>query len=64
MLTDVKPIQTNLMWLLFEQIDEHASISEESSFVDYQTNLVRLAKQIARTAQEMVITFKIIMFLQ
>jgi ABC-type cobalamin/Fe3+-siderophores transport system ATPase subunit len=41
--------------VLFIQTDERVSVSEDTSFVDYQTNLVRLAKQIARTAQEMVI---------
>ena len=30
------------------------SVSEERSFVDYQTNMVRLAKNIAMTTQEMV----------
>jgi talin len=34
--------------------DDRVSVSEDSSFVDYQTNLVRLAKQIARTAQDMM----------
>jgi talin len=34
--------------------DERPSVGEDTSFVDYQTNLVRLAKQIARTAQEMM----------
>ena len=56
-LTDVQLIQTII--ILFEQIDERTSVSEGSSFVDYQTNLVRLAKQIARTAQEMVTIFAI-----
>jgi predicted subunit of tRNA(5-methylaminomethyl-2-thiouridylate) methyltransferase len=41
--------------VLFTQTDERISVTEDASFVDYQTNLVRLAKQIARTAQEMVI---------
>ncbi|XP_076439084.1 talin-1-like isoform X2 [Babylonia areolata] len=34
--------------------DERVTISEEVSFVDHQTNMVRLAKQIARTAQDMI----------
>lgn len=34
--------------------DERVSYSENASFVDFQTNMVRLAKQIAMTAQDMV----------
>ena len=36
------------------QTDERIQINEHVSFVDHQTNMVRLAKQIARTAQDMV----------
>jgi len=42
------------LWFVLFQTDERPSIGEDTTFVDYQTNLVRLAKQIARTAQEMV----------
>ncbi|PVD36353.1 hypothetical protein C0Q70_03333 [Pomacea canaliculata] len=34
--------------------EEHMVTSETVSFVDHQTNMVRLAKQIARTAQDMI----------
>ncbi|KAL3884759.1 hypothetical protein ACJMK2_024867 [Sinanodonta woodiana] len=34
--------------------DERVSVSEDMSFVSYQTNMVKLAKQIAHTAQDMV----------
>ncbi|XP_041355718.1 talin-1-like [Gigantopelta aegis] len=34
--------------------DERVSVLEGQSFVDFQTNMVRLAKQMARTAQDMV----------
>ncbi|XP_055955771.1 talin-2-like isoform X4 [Patella vulgata] len=35
------------------KIDERIAVGEKASFVDYQTDMVRLAKQIARTAQDM-----------
>ena len=38
----------------FFQADERITVNEHISFVDHQTNMVRLAKQIARTAQDMV----------
>ena len=38
----------------FFQTDERVKVNEHVSFVDHQTNMVRLAKQIARTAQDMV----------
>lgn len=34
--------------------DERITVNEHISFVDHQTNMVRLAKQIARTAQDMI----------
>ncbi|XP_070178806.1 talin-1-like [Littorina saxatilis] len=34
--------------------EERIAINEHVSFVDHQTNMVRLAKQIARTAQDMI----------
>ncbi|XP_064596457.1 talin-1-like [Liolophura sinensis] len=34
--------------------DETIMVSESASYVDYQTNMVKIAKQIARTAQDMV----------
>ncbi|KAL8568329.1 hypothetical protein ACOMHN_040902 [Nucella lapillus] len=34
--------------------DERITLHEQVSFVDHQTNMVRLAKQIARTAQDMI----------
>ncbi|KAK7491087.1 hypothetical protein BaRGS_00017651, partial [Batillaria attramentaria] len=34
--------------------DERTVVSEHVSFVDHQTSMVRLAKQIARTAQDMI----------
>lgn len=36
------------------QTDEGMEAAENMSFVDYQTSLVSLAKQIARHAQDMV----------
>ncbi|ESO89699.1 hypothetical protein LOTGIDRAFT_218488 [Lottia gigantea] len=35
------------------KIDERVAVGEKASFVDYQTEMVRLAKQIARSAQDM-----------
>ena len=40
--------------MTFFQTDERVKVNEHVSFVDHQTNMVRLAKQIARTAQDMV----------
>lgn len=37
------------------KIDARVPPKDGLSFVDYQTDMVKLAKQIARTAQEMVI---------
>lgn len=37
------------------KIDARVPPTDGLSFVDYQTDMVKLAKQIARTAQEMVI---------
>ena len=39
-----------------QHIDDHmhGEFRDDLSFVDYQTQLVELAKQIARTAQDMV----------
>ncbi|CAG5116694.1 unnamed protein product, partial [Candidula unifasciata] len=37
-----------------ERYTDRTSIVEHLSFVDHQTNMVRLAKQIARTAQDMI----------
>lgn len=34
--------------------EEHVAVPSHASYVDYQTNMVRLAKQIARAAQDMV----------
>ena len=56
------PDRTHNSWLSSliypSQVDERyvdrTSIIENLSFVDHQTNMVRLAKQIARTAQDMV----------
>lgn len=48
-------VMCTVNFVLFTQTDERISVTEDTSFVDYQTNLVRLAKQIARTAQDMVI---------
>lgn len=36
------------------QTDERVEIREGASYVDYQTNMVKLAKNIAREAQDMV----------
>ena len=41
---------------MFFQTDERVEIREGASYVDYQTNMVKLAKNIARTAQDMVRT--------
>jgi len=46
--------KSHQLYVLCVKTDERPSIGEDTTFVDYQTNLVRLAKQIARTAQEMV----------
>ena len=43
-----------LSMIFFFQTDERVKVNEHVSFVDHQTTMVRLAKQIARTAQDMV----------
>ena len=46
------PVQ-NTYCVVF-QTDERVEIREGASYVDYQTNMVKLAKNIAREAQDMV----------
>ncbi len=36
------------------QTEERITLDDHASYVDFQTNMVRLAKQLARTAQDMV----------
>lgn len=38
------------------QTDERIEVKQGLGFVDYQTNMVKLAKNIAKTAQDMVCT--------
>ena len=42
------------LWFWLLQAEEHVAVPSSASYVDYQTNMVRLAKDIARAAQDMV----------
>ena len=44
----------NILFSFFPQTDERITIREGTSYVDYQTHMVSLAKKIAMTSQEMV----------
>lgn len=42
------------MWFVLLQTDQKININEHESYVDFQTNMVSVAKKIAMTAQDMV----------
>ena len=46
----------------FFQTDKRIPVSENQSFVHFQTDMVRLAKQIARTAKDIVSQMSVLYF--
>ena len=48
------------VWCVF-QTESNPIPNDSLTYVDYQTSMVRLAKQIARTAQDMVRSFSTVL---
>ena len=46
--------KSRFMLVVIPQTDDRIELKPGLGFVDYQTNMVKLAKDIARTAQDMV----------